>query len=105
MKKKEIKYILSPSEKDRIFVSFQILKGKIINFVIQHHSLTKKGWQTIVRYDTCHNIAHKHVYHYSNKKIDRYPMGEKKYYNEIYTQAYKEIIEKYKKIKENYLHT
>lgn len=104
MNKKEVKYILSPSKEDRIFVSFQILKGKIINFVIQYHSLTEKGWRTIVRYDTCHNIAHKHIFHYSSKKEGRHLLGKKKDYNEIYTRAYKEITEKYEKIKENYLH-
>lgn len=104
--KKETKFTLFPSSKDKISVRFQKSKGKILEFVIQYYTLTKNGWRTIVRYDTSHSIAHRHIYHYKSKKKDRrYPLGKKSDYNKIYTQAYKDIRDNYKKLKQNFLHT
>lgn len=98
------KYTLPLSEKDKLFIEFRSQKGKIINFVLQYHSLTDRGWRTIIRYDTKHGIAHEHRYYLKSKKKGRIiVLGSKKDYNLIFTQVQTKIRKDYKKIKENYL--
>ncbi len=40
------------------------LKNDIISFVVQLEVLVKDKWFSIVRYDTAHGFAHKHLFHY-----------------------------------------
>ena len=99
-----VKYTLVLSEKDKLFVKFYSHKGKITNFVLQYHSLTNSGWDTIIRYDTKHGTAHEHR-HYSNKrkKSRKIILGDKEDYGLIFTQAQDRIRKDYQKIKVNYL--
>ena len=99
-----VKYTLPLSEKDNLFVKFYLNRGKITNFVLQYHSLTNRGWRTIIRYDTKHGSAHEHRFYFNKKKKNRkIILGDKENYNLIYTQAYNKIKKDYKKIKDNYL--
>ena len=101
---KNPKYTIKLSDKDKLFVSFKTEKGKIIDFILQYHGLTDKGWRTIIRYDTQHGFAHEHRCYFNNKeKNRRIYLGRKEDYSLIYTGAYKKLIKDYKKIRENYL--
>lgn len=87
-----------------MYVEFRTKKNKIIHFVIQYHSLTSRGWRTIVRYDTAHGlgVAHKDVYVYSKrKKVWQEILGND--FNAIFTQVVRDIRNNWKKIKENYM--
>ena len=98
------KYTLKLSEEDKLFVNFQLKRGKITDFVLQYHSLTNKGWRTIIRCDTRHGIAHEHrCYFRKIGKSRRIILGGKEDYNLIFTQAQAKIRKNYQKIKQNYL--
>lgn len=43
------------------------LKKEIISFVVQLEVFVKDKWLPVVRYDTAHGFAHKHLFHYSEK--------------------------------------
>ncbi|MEK7500602.1 MAG: hypothetical protein AAB642_00565 [Patescibacteria group bacterium] len=98
------KYTLTLSEEDRLYIEFQTSKNRVTHFVIQYHSLTSRGWRTIIRYDTAHGlgVAHKDVYVYSRRKKTRQEiLGDD--FNAIFTRAIREVRNNWKKIKENYL--
>ena len=40
------------------------IKGEIISFVIQLEVFVDDKWLPVVRYDTAHGYAHKHLFHY-----------------------------------------
>lgn len=97
------KYTLPLSEKDKLFVEFYSKRGKIVNFILQYHSLTDRGWRTIMRCDTKHGIAHEHRYYFrSKRKSRRIILGDKEDYNIIFTESQIRIRKNYQKIKENY---
>lgn len=96
-------YRLSLSEEDRLFVKFRTRRSKIVEFVLQYHALTPKGWRTIIRYDTKDGIAHKDIYAYSKRKKTRPHEILGTDLNMIFTQALKDIKINWKKIKENFM--
>ena len=97
------KYTLLLSENDKLFVEFYLQRGEIINFTLQYHSLTDKGWRTIMRCDTKHGVAHEHRrYFRAKRKSRRIILGGEKDYNVIFTESYSRIRKNYQKIRENY---
>ena len=61
-------FVLSEGKKDRIRVTAQKEKGKILKFVVQYEAFIKSKWCPIVRYDTSHGFAHKDIIHPDGNK-------------------------------------
>lgn len=61
-------FTLSQEKKDRIRVTAQKKKGKIMKFVVQYEALINHKWCPIVRYDTSHSFTHKDIIHPDGKK-------------------------------------
>lgn len=94
--------IISPERKIRI--KFCQSHGKIVYFSIQYLLYYQDKWRKVIRYDTQHGYAHKHIFHLRDKRRDRQEhLGEVEDYNSIYTNSYDEILKNYKQIEENYL--
>ncbi len=66
----ELRFIVTLSEEkeDRIRVTAQKEKGKILKFVVQYEAIIKHKWCPIVRYDTSHGFAHKDIIYPDGKK-------------------------------------
>jgi len=56
-------FTLSEKKKDRIRVTAQKEKGRILKFVVQYEALIRGKWCSLVRYDTSHGFAHKDLIH------------------------------------------
>lgn len=65
-----ITYLISDTRRRHKHVR---LKDKIVSFTVQLEVLTKNSWFPVVRYDTAHGYAHKHLYHY-NKEPEKTPL-------------------------------
>ena len=92
------------SSDDKVHREFIVKNGKLTDFVIQYHSKVKGGWRTILRYDTSHGYAHKHIYHLkrkNNRKIILSSNADE--YSKIYNEAIKHLKNNFDKIKRNYL--
>jgi len=61
-------FTLSEEKEDRIRVTAQKEKGKILKFVVQYEAYIKNKWCPIVRYDTSHGFAHKDIIHPNDRK-------------------------------------
>lgn len=59
----EIEYLiyLTSELADRLRVTAQKEKRKILDFVVQYEAMISEQWQPIVRYDTSHGFAHKDI--------------------------------------------
>lgn len=59
----EIEYLiyLTSELTDRLRVTAQKEKRKILEFVVQYEAMISEQWQPIVRYDTSHGFAHKDI--------------------------------------------
>lgn len=96
---KEADYPLQLSSEDKIRIHFKQNKGKVSHFIVQYYALINGRWRTIMRIDTCHGFAHKHVYYADGKqRVIRIP-GE---LNLVFTESIKYIKKDFLKIKENY---
>ena len=58
MKRKEYVYLLSDTDRKRHIHS---RTGKITDFLVQYEVLIDGKWAPVVRYDTAHGYAHKHI--------------------------------------------
>ena len=61
-------FTLSQEKEDRIRITAQKEKGKILKFVVQYEALINQKWYPIVRYDTSHGFAHKDIIHPDGEK-------------------------------------
>ena len=95
-------YGLTLSEEDKILIRLTTHRGKITFFVIQYTSFINGKWQTIIRADTVHRYAHKHVYHLHSAEYKvKLDLDYSKAFNKVKT----EIKTNYLKIKDNFLNT
>lgn len=49
------------------------LRSEVISFVVQLEVMVKGNWFPVVRYDSAHGFAHKHLFHY-RRKPEQTPM-------------------------------
>ncbi|MBI4684543.1 MAG: hypothetical protein HY755_05035 [Nitrospirae bacterium] len=59
MGNKEFTKKLSPEGDDRLRVKIDIIKGKVVDIVVQFESRIKDKWYPIVRYDCSHGFFHR----------------------------------------------
>jgi len=73
--RREISFILTLSEEleDRLRISAQKEKSKVIKFVVQYEAFIGEKWKPIVRYDTSHGFSHKDIIHW-NSEIVKQPL-------------------------------
>lgn len=89
---------LTPEDKVRIY--FEKDRGRIMHFVIQYYALLDKQWITIIRIDTCHGYAHKHVYHKRGREYCSRIFGD---LGDVFTEHVRTVINSFPQIKQNYL--
>ena len=75
-------------------VMFESEHGQILRFVVQLECLFAEDgeWIAVVRYDTAHGYAHRDIMH-PHKKEEKTKMSVKDY-NEAYTIAMDDVVEK-----------
>ncbi len=69
MKHIEYVFYLSAKQFDRLRVKFYKEKILILEFVVQYEAKISGEWQTIVRYDTRHNFAHRDLIYPNGKTV------------------------------------
>lgn len=88
---------------DRIDVRFTRRKNKILKVSVTYSAYIDKRWKAVVRFDTAHDdiyYPHEHVFYH--KKLPRILNYNTSDYNKFLTQAYKYIVNNYKKLRERY---
>ena len=100
MQKIEYVYFLTSDMKDRLRVSAQKEKKKILEFMVQCEALIGDIWQPIIRYDTAHGFAHKDIMHPSGM-IDKQPLYFDSY-NMALTYATLDLKRFWRKYRETY---
>lgn len=106
MQERDYSYPLMPgSDVDILHIKFRKNRGKIEHFVIQYVTLIGGEHHEIIRFDTCHDYAHKHTFHGKSDEfiVDLTGLGDE--LNEVYTQSLEYIKTNFPKIKQNYLST
>ena len=99
---KTTEYIRFLTEQDKARIYFKRNRGEISHFIIQYYALINERWVTIIRVDTCHGYAHKHIYHKGGREYCFKLHGE---LNEIFTQNVNMVLKHFEKLKQNYLQT
>ena len=101
MKDADYSYFLS--EGDKVRIAFRKKHGKIEYFIVQYSALINNRWRSIMRFDTCHDYAHKHTLHLNHKQyvVNLTKKGDN--LNEVFTESINYVKYNFRKIKENYL--
>lgn len=81
MQPKNLSYVANLIPGTRRRYSHSRLKNDVINFVIQLEVMVRGNWFPVVRYDTAHGFAHKHLFHYGGQP-EQIPL-----YTHDYTEA------------------
>ena len=76
-------------------------KGEIKDFVVQYEMKISDKWLPVVRSDTAHGYAHKDLINPDGTK-EKILMGDVSY-NEILTEADKDIMENWPRYRERFL--
>lgn len=74
MGEKEYIYYFTPERQDRFRYYHNLVRGKIVRFVVQYEAYLGEKWYPVVRYDTAHGRPHKDVLHPdgSQEKVEFY---------------------------------
>jgi hypothetical protein len=98
---KNIEYTNALTDEDRVKVR-QHQDGKnILEFSVQYEALIDGRWRKITRYDSCHGIPHRHVFHIDGKEYRHTVVANDN--NEAFTEALMVTKKNFLKFKENYL--
>ncbi len=76
-------------------------KDEVKGFVVQYETKVNDKWMPVVRYDTAHGYAHKDLINPNGTK-EKILMGNADY-NELLTEADKDINENWERYKEMFL--
>lgn len=100
----QIKYNLT--ESDRVDIAFEVEKPsfKVRNFRVLYEIEIDGEWMWIIRYDGWHGLFHQHIRLSLDEKIqERVPQTYIKDYNKAVGWAQKDINERWKKYREQFL--
>ncbi len=59
MKEKEYFIYLDNFQNERMRMKIRVLKGKVVDMVVQYETKIKEQWKSIVRYDCAHGFFHR----------------------------------------------
>lgn len=90
---------------DELYHEFTVKDGKLISFVVQYQTKINNRMETILRIDTEHGYAHKHIFHLKKKRHDQvfFISDNTEDYSKIYNEELNYIKNNFEKIKENFL--
>jgi hypothetical protein len=94
-------YIFMLTDVDRKRHEHVVQKGEIKDFVVQYEMKIGNKWLPVVRFDTAHGYAHKDLISPDGTK-EKILMGDVSY-NEILTEADKDIEENWPRYRERFL--
>ena len=66
-----VQFVLLLTTKDRRRRRHVSEKGKVLEFAVQYETKVGVRWYPVVRYDTAHGYAHKHLFHPDGKQQKR----------------------------------
>ena len=58
-----VQFLVSITSQDRRRRRHVAERGRILQFIVQYETIVEGRWLPVVRYDTAHGYAHKHVFH------------------------------------------
>lgn len=97
----EERFFKSLTETDRISNRLVHDKKTVTEFSVQYEVWLVDKWVKVVRYDTCDEGPHKHIFHKADYEYrSPFPCSD---LNQGFTLAQKIITENYKKMRNNYL--
>lgn len=94
-------YIYMLTDEDRKRHEHVVEKGEIKGFVVQYETKINDKWLPVVRFDTAHGYAHKDLLNPGGTK-EKTLMGDVSY-NELLSQADKDINQNWPRYKERFL--
>lgn len=97
---KHTEYTQLLTNEDNLRIEFTQNRGKVLKFVVQYYGLINSRWRTIMRIDSCHGFAHRHVYHLRKKE---FKVVLTKDNNTAFTEGKEYILKNFQKIKQNFL--